>query len=76
VALRRIARGWAGRAGEHDDLYQEILYQLWSTFPSFRGESAADTWLYRVALYTAPSLSPKTPSCVTSSTTWARSIAP
>ena len=34
------------------DLRQEILLQLWKAFPSYRRESAAGTWVYRVALNT------------------------
>lgn len=52
-ALRRIARVYAGGAGEEEDLYQEMLLQLWRGLPSFRGEAARGTWLYRVALNTA-----------------------
>jgi RNA polymerase sigma factor (sigma-70 family) len=36
-----------------EDLFQEIVLQLWKSFPSFRGESLATTWMYRVALNTA-----------------------
>ena len=36
-----------------DDLYQEIILQLWRSFPSFRGESRVSTWVYRVALNSA-----------------------
>jgi RNA polymerase sigma-70 factor (ECF subfamily) len=53
ASLRRIARGYAGAWGEADDLHQEILCQLWRSWPSFRGDAAAGTWLYRVALNTA-----------------------
>jgi RNA polymerase sigma factor (sigma-70 family) len=35
------------------DLKQEIVYQLWRSFPSFRGESKFQTWMYRIALNTA-----------------------
>lgn len=35
------------------DLFQEIILQAWSAYPRFRNESAAGTWLYRVALNTA-----------------------
>ena len=52
-ALRRIARLYAGADGEQDDLHQEILLQLWRGLPSFRGDAAPGTWLYRVALNTA-----------------------
>lgn len=52
-AIRRIARLYAGADGEEEDLYQEILMQAWKALPSFRGDSSAGTWLYRVGLNTA-----------------------
>ena len=36
-----------------NDLFQEIVLQLWKSFPSFRGESKITTWMYRIALNTA-----------------------
>ena len=36
-----------------NDLFQEIVLQLWKAFPSFRGESKITTWMYRIALNTA-----------------------
>lgn len=36
-----------------DDLFQEIVLQLWKSLPSFRGESKITTWMYRIALNTA-----------------------
>jgi len=38
---------------EFDDMYQEILLQLWRSFTSFKGHSSRETWLYKVALNTA-----------------------
>lgn len=35
------------------DLFQEVVLQLWKSFPGFRKESANSTWMYRVALNTA-----------------------
>ena len=52
-AMRRIAWAYAGAAGEEEDLFQEILAQAWRSLPTFRGNSKAGTWLYRVALNTA-----------------------
>lgn len=53
AALHRIARVYAGSDGEEEDLHQEMVLQLWRGLPSFRGEAAPGTWLYRVALNTA-----------------------
>lgn len=37
---------------EVNDLYQEILINLWKGFPNFRGESSLKTWIWRVSLNT------------------------
>jgi len=36
-----------------NDLFQEIVLQLWKSFPTFRGEAKISTWMYRIALNTA-----------------------
>jgi RNA polymerase sigma-70 factor, ECF subfamily len=36
-----------------NDLFQEIVLQLWKSFPTFRGEAKITTWMYRIALNTA-----------------------
>jgi len=38
---------------DQKDLYQEIVYQLWKSFDSFRGDSKISTWMYRIALNTS-----------------------
>ena len=38
---------------DRDDLFQEIVAQLWKSYTSFREESKFTTWMYRVALNTA-----------------------
>lgn len=38
---------------DHDDLFQEIIIQIWHSIPAFRQEAAVSTWLYRIALNTA-----------------------
>lgn len=50
--LLSIARSSA-RGAEAEDLYQEILLQLWRSLPSFEGRASLATWVYRVALNTA-----------------------
>ena len=37
---------------EVNDLYQEILINLWKGFEKFRGESSLKTWIWRVSLNT------------------------
>jgi RNA polymerase sigma-70 factor (ECF subfamily) len=51
--LRHICRVYARDVEARKDLYQEIMFQLWRSLPSFAGASTIDTWVYRVALNTA-----------------------
>ncbi|MCQ2280643.1 MAG: sigma-70 family RNA polymerase sigma factor [Bacteroidales bacterium] len=37
---------------EVNDLFQEVLINLWNGFDNFRGESKVGTWIWRVALNT------------------------
>jgi len=37
---------------EVDDLFQDILINMWKGFGSFRGDSNLDTWIWRVSLNT------------------------
>lgn len=38
---------------DQEDLFQEIVLQLWTSFPKFRGEAKVSSWMYRIALNTA-----------------------
>jgi RNA polymerase sigma-70 factor (ECF subfamily) len=49
----KVVRAFAATPEDQDDLFQEILMQLWLSMPSFRGEAKASTWIYRVAVNTA-----------------------
>lgn len=41
---------------EVDDLFQEVLINLWKSYPRFRGESSIKTWIWRVSLNTCCSV--------------------
>ena len=47
----KIVRAYA--IADHDDLFQEIIIQVWHSIPAFRQEASVTTWLYRIALNTA-----------------------
>jgi len=51
--LRRLAAVHAESAEARRDLLQEMLLQLWRSFPEFRWDARFSTWMYRVALNTA-----------------------
>lgn len=42
-------RSLVGSHEDTDDLLQEIFLKAWQALPSFRGESAVFTWLWRIA---------------------------
>jgi RNA polymerase sigma-70 factor (ECF subfamily) len=49
----KITFVYAQNSEEQKDLYQDIVYQLWKSFDSFKNESKISTWLYRIALNTS-----------------------
>ena len=49
----KIVRAYAFNKDDQDDLFQEIILQVWRSIPSFKGASAVSTWLYRISLNTA-----------------------
>ena len=52
--VHRVSRAYAaGSTADQQDLFQEIVYQLWRSYPTYRGASSPVTWVYRVALNTA-----------------------
>lgn len=51
--IYKITTVYANSEEDRQDLYQEIVAQLWSSFSRFRNESKISTWMYRIALNTA-----------------------
>lgn len=51
--IHKICRLYRDSTEDREDLFQEIIFQLWQTFPSFEGKAKITTWMYRVALNTA-----------------------
>jgi RNA polymerase sigma-70 factor (ECF subfamily) len=48
-----VARVYGDTHSDREDLFQEIALQLWHSVGAWRGDCAATTWIYRVALNTA-----------------------
>jgi RNA polymerase sigma-70 factor (ECF subfamily) len=44
---------YAWNSADQDDLYQEVLFQIWRSLPALKEKQFANTWLYRVAINTA-----------------------
>jgi RNA polymerase sigma factor (sigma-70 family) len=51
--LHKVCNLYCFSAHDQQDLFQEIIVQLWKSWPQFRGEAKFSTWLYRIALNTA-----------------------
>jgi RNA polymerase sigma-70 factor (ECF subfamily) len=51
--ILKVCRIYSNNRDDFDDLFQEIVLQLWRSYTSFKGESRISTWMYRVALNTA-----------------------
>lgn len=51
--IRKVCNMFCRDEDDKKDLFQDILIQLWKSYPSFRSESKVTTWMYRVALNTA-----------------------
>ncbi|MDD5064149.1 MAG: RNA polymerase sigma factor [Phycisphaerae bacterium] len=49
----KVIRAYADTLEDQDDLFQEVLLQLWFSIPNFQGKAKVSTWIYRVALNTA-----------------------
>jgi RNA polymerase sigma factor (sigma-70 family) len=51
--IHKVSRMYRDRREDQQDLFQEIVFQLWKAYPNFRGESKVSTWIYRIALNTS-----------------------
>ncbi len=51
--LFKIVRVYASSRSDDNDLFQEVVIQVWRSVPNYKGESSSHTWVYRVALNTA-----------------------
>ncbi len=51
--IHKVCNIYCDTEDDRNDLFQEIVVQLWRSYPSFRKESKVSTWMYRVALNTA-----------------------
>lgn len=51
-AIYRVCKAYWGFSEDLDDVYQEVLINLWKSLPSFKGHALLSTWIYRVAVNT------------------------
>lgn len=53
----KVVRSYARSHHDRQDLFQEVVTQLWKAIPRFEGRSKESTFIYRVALFAAMSWS-------------------
>lgn len=51
--IHKICRLYRDTPEDREDLFQEIVFQLWKTVHSFEGRAKFSSWMYKVALSTA-----------------------
>jgi RNA polymerase sigma-70 factor (ECF subfamily) len=49
----KVCNVYFSASEEREDVLQEMMYQLWRSYPSFQQQSRFSTWMYRVCLNTA-----------------------
>jgi RNA polymerase sigma-70 factor, ECF subfamily len=57
--ILKVCRVYSWDPSEQEDLYQEILFQIWRALPGLKENSYANTWLYRIAINTSISFTRK-----------------
>lgn len=53
--IYKVCFVYATQQNTIDDLYQEVVLNLWKALPRFRNDSKLSTWVYRIALNTCVS---------------------
>jgi RNA polymerase sigma-70 factor (ECF subfamily) len=53
AGIRRLCYSYLNSSSEVDDLFQEIMTNVWNGLPNFRSEAKLSTWVYRIAVNTA-----------------------
>lgn len=48
--LLRICSVYAKDSDDTQDLFQEVLINIWKSLPAFKGDASLGTWMYRITL--------------------------
>ncbi|HKJ81129.1 MAG TPA: sigma-70 family RNA polymerase sigma factor [Ignavibacteriaceae bacterium] len=48
--IYRICKVYAVSPIEPQDLFQDVVIQVWKSLPSFKGKSSISTWVYKIAI--------------------------
>jgi RNA polymerase sigma-70 factor, ECF subfamily len=58
--LHKLCRVYSNNESEYEEIFQEMMIQIWRALPNFRGDSQLSTWLYRICINTALNFRTKT----------------
>jgi RNA polymerase sigma-70 factor (ECF subfamily) len=51
--IYKVSRSYGKNEADREDLFQEIIIQLWSAFDRYNDQYKLSTWMYRIALNVA-----------------------
>ena len=51
--IHKVCSMYRDTKEDREDLFQEITYQLWKSYPKFQGRSKLSSWIYKISLNTA-----------------------
>lgn len=51
--LHKLCRVYTFNRDEYEELFQEMLVQIWRSTKNFRGEAQISTWIYRICINSA-----------------------
>lgn len=57
--IKRICGYYNSNKTDQQDMFQEILVNIWKSLDNFRGKSFINTWIYRIAINTSLSYTGK-----------------
>lgn len=49
----KVCNMYCNNREDREDLFQDIILQLWRAYPTFKGDSKVTTWMYRIAINNA-----------------------
>lgn len=51
--IYKVSHLYCDNTDDRKDLFQDIIFNLWISYPKFQNKSKISTWIYRVSLNTA-----------------------
>lgn len=51
--IYKVSHLYCDNTDDRKDLFQDIIFNLWISYPNFQNKSKISTWIYRVSLNTA-----------------------